>query len=90
MRHLFGVGKPRRLQGAKATALASGVAALVYLCHAIGDPQVVHGRIFRTVDDLRVAVAAFVERYNAHWRVEKLGFLSPTEARLRQALPAAA
>jgi len=52
--------------------------------------QVIHGRIFRTIDDLRVAVAAFVERYNAHWRVEKLGFLTPTEARLRHALAAAA
>jgi transposase InsO family protein len=52
--------------------------------------QVIHGRIFRTLDDLRVAVAAFVERYNAHWRVEKLGFLTPTETRLRHALAAAA
>lgn len=52
--------------------------------------QVIHGRIFRTVEDLRVAVGTFVERYNAQWRVEKLGFLTPTEARLRHALPAAA
>jgi transposase len=33
MRHLYGVGKPRRLQG----ALAAGVAALGCLCHVIGD-----------------------------------------------------
>ena len=52
--------------------------------------QVVHGRIFRTLGDLRVAVGAFVERYNAHWRVEKLGFLTPVEARLQHALAAAA
>jgi transposase InsO family protein len=52
--------------------------------------QVIHGRIFRTLDDLRLAVAAFIERYNAHWRVEKLGFLRPAEARLRYALGAAA
>jgi len=52
--------------------------------------QVIHGRIYHTVDELRVAVAAFVERYNTHWRVEKLGFLTPTEARLRQALAPAA
>jgi transposase InsO family protein len=52
--------------------------------------QVIHGRIFRTLDELRAAVAAFVERYNAHWRVEKLGFLTPIEARLRHALAAAA
>jgi len=37
MRHLFGVGKPRRLQGAVSAALAVGVAALVCLCHAICD-----------------------------------------------------
>ena len=52
--------------------------------------QVVHGRIFHTLDELRAAVAAFVERYNAHWRVEKLGFLTPAEARLQHALAAAA
>ena len=27
------------------------------------------------------AVAEFVARYNNHWRLEKLGFLSPAEAR---------
>ena len=40
MRHLFGVGTPRRLQGALAAgvaALAAGVAAFVPLCHVIGD-----------------------------------------------------
>jgi transposase InsO family protein len=52
--------------------------------------QVIHGRIFRTLDELRLAVAAFVDRYNAHWRVEKLGFLTPVEARLQHALAAAA
>lgn len=52
--------------------------------------QVIHGRIFRTIDELRLAVAAFVERYHAHWRVEKLGFLTPMEARSRHALAVAA
>lgn len=52
--------------------------------------QVIHGRIFRTLDELRLAVAAFVDRYNADWRVEKLGFLTPIEARLRHALATAA
>ena len=37
MRHLFGVGKPRRLQGTASAALAVGVAALVCFCHAIAD-----------------------------------------------------
>ncbi|MDT8442572.1 MAG: integrase core domain-containing protein [Desulfuromonadales bacterium] len=43
--------------------------------------QVIHGQIFRNVEEVRQAVAAFVERYNAEWRVEKNGFVSPREAR---------
>ena len=43
--------------------------------------QVVHGRIYRTLEELRQAVGAFVKLYNEHWRVEKLGFLTPREAR---------
>jgi len=52
--------------------------------------QVVHGRVFRNIEELRRAVAAFVELYNEHWRVEKLGFLTPAEARLDYARGAAA
>jgi transposase InsO family protein len=52
--------------------------------------QVIHGRIFHTPEELRLAVAAFVERYNTHWRLETLGFLTPAEARLRYALSEAA
>lgn len=43
--------------------------------------QVVHGRIFRNLAEVRAAVAAFVTLYNEQWRVEKLGFLTPNEAR---------
>ena len=43
--------------------------------------QVIHGRIYRTVAELRKAIGAFVERYNAEWLIEKNGFLSPTQAR---------
>lgn len=43
--------------------------------------QVIHGRIFRNLAEVRDAVAAFVELYNEEWRVEKLGFLTPCEAR---------
>ena len=43
--------------------------------------QVVHGRIFRNLAEVRDAVAAFVKLYNEQWRVEKLGFLTPNEAR---------
>lgn len=52
--------------------------------------QAVHGRVFRNIEELRHAVAAFVELYNEHWRVEKLGFLTPAEARLNYARAAAA
>lgn len=43
--------------------------------------QVVHGRVFETVEALRRAVEDFVARYNAHWRLQKNGFRSPDEVR---------
>jgi len=43
--------------------------------------QAIYGRIFRNIDDVRCAVRRFVEDYNAQWRVEKNGFLSPRQAR---------
>ena len=47
------------------------------------------GRIFQNLEAVRAAVADFVERYNQTWRLEKLGYQTPIEAReeyeLRQA-----
>ena len=43
--------------------------------------QVIHGRVYRNLDELRDAVRQFVNRYNAQWLVEKNGFLSPNQAR---------
>jgi len=43
--------------------------------------QVVHGRIFQTIDDFRDAVRDFVARYNAEWLIEKNGHLSPDAMR---------
>jgi transposase InsO family protein len=43
--------------------------------------QIVHGRIFQTIDEVRDAVRDFVARYNAEWLVEKNGYLSPNDAR---------
>lgn len=43
--------------------------------------QIVHGRIYQTIDDVRAAVRTFVARYNAEWLIEKNGFRSPTDAR---------
>jgi len=37
------------------------------------------GRVFRNLEEVRAAVTEFAERNNRHWRVEKLGFLSPIE-----------
>jgi len=39
-----------------------------------------YGRTYRNIEELRVAVTAFMERYNQHWLVEKLGFKSPKQA----------
>ena len=52
--------------------------------------QAIHGRIFRTIEDVRQAVAQFVEDYNAHWRPEKLNFKTPLEARQEHVLRQAA
>jgi putative transposase len=43
--------------------------------------QVVHGRIFQTIDEVRDAVRTFVARYNAEWLIEKNGHRSPLDAR---------
>ncbi len=48
--------------------------------------QVIYGRIFQTVDEVRQAVGEFIEQYNCHWRVEKNDFLSPYEMRQAWAL----
>jgi transposase InsO family protein len=43
--------------------------------------QIIHGRVYRNVEELRAAVRRFVELYNRQWRIEKRGYLSPTGAR---------
>lgn len=43
--------------------------------------QVVYGRVFNTVEELRQAVGKFVELYNSQWLIEKNGYLSPHAAR---------
>jgi hypothetical protein len=48
--------------------------------------QVIQGRIFRTVEDVRAAVTELKGRYNRHWRLEKLGFMSPLEVRQSHAI----
>src|SRR3954465_8259545 len=43
--------------------------------------QLVHGRIFQTIDEVRDAVRAFAARYNTEWLIEKNGHRSPLDAR---------
>jgi putative transposase len=52
--------------------------------------QVIYGRIFRTIAEVRQAVGEFVERYNRQWLIEKNGFLSPSQMRDAWALKVAA
>ena len=52
--------------------------------------QAIYGRVFRNADEVRHAVADFVARYNNHWRLEKLGYLTPAEARAALIQPLAA
>ena len=43
--------------------------------------QAIHGRLFQNLEAVRAAVAAFVEQYNTSWRLEKLAYHTPIEAR---------
>jgi transposase InsO family protein len=43
--------------------------------------QVLEGRIYQTLADLRMALVEFMDLYNRAWRLEKLGGLTPDEAR---------
>ena len=43
--------------------------------------QAVYGRVFRNLADVRAAVAECVERYNQCWRLKKLAYRTPSEAR---------
>lgn len=52
--------------------------------------QVFHGRVFKNLEEVRVAVAEFKERYNCHWRLEEMGFMSPLEVRQAHAMRKAA
>ena len=47
--------------------------------------QVLHGRTYRTLAEVRQAVGAFIELYNDSWLLEKLGYQSPRQARREHA-----
>ncbi|MEX3526318.1 MAG: IS3 family transposase [Burkholderia sp.] len=52
--------------------------------------QAIHGPLFKNVEEVRAAAVAFKDRYNREWRLEKLGFKTPLEARQAALLPLAA
>lgn len=43
--------------------------------------QAIYGKAFHDIEEVRQAVGTFVDLYNAEWRVEKNGFVSPRQAR---------
>jgi len=43
--------------------------------------QIVHGRIYQTIDEVRDAVRDFIARYNTEWLIEKNGLCSPSDTR---------
>jgi putative transposase len=43
--------------------------------------QAVYGHVFGDLQEVRKALGTFVANYNAAWHIEKLGFLSPSQAR---------
>ena len=43
--------------------------------------QVIYGRVFQNLEEVRTAVRRFVNTYNREWPVEKNAFLSPWQAR---------
>lgn len=52
--------------------------------------QAIHGRIFKNLEQVRAAAIAFKDRYNRDWRLEKLRFKSPLEARQERLMKLAA
>jgi putative transposase len=46
-------------------------------------------RTFETVEELRLALLAFRETYNATWLIERHGFITPAAVRQNQLQPAA-
>ena len=43
--------------------------------------QIVFGRIYQNIEEVRAAARAYFERYNQHWLLEKNGYRSPAETR---------
>ena len=49
--------------------------------HRTFKEQIIHGRAYQNIQELHSAVSKFIEMYNEKWLLQKLGYLSPHEAR---------
>lgn len=49
--------------------------------HRTFKEQIIHGRQYHNLEDLRRAVSIFIAKYNEYWLLEKLNYCSPLEAR---------
>jgi putative transposase len=45
--------------------------------------QVIHGQIYLNIEQLRQAIAKFIENYNSQWLLERLHYIAPRDARRR-------
>jgi len=52
--------------------------------------QCIYGRVFKNLEEVEGVVKAFISNYNQFWRIERLGFKTPIEARLAHQLNPAA
>ena len=43
--------------------------------------QVIYGRVFKSLEEVRQMVLDFVEPYNHQWLIEKNRYMSPVDAR---------
>ncbi len=77
--------QPGRLgeEGREAPPRKASGSALSPVVHPESKEQAIWDRIFRIAAEVRAAVAGFVARYNAEWRLERLGYLSPLAYRAR-------
>jgi hypothetical protein len=63
------------------TSALSTRAGVTQACATAVSEQIIYGRVYRTVAELRAAVDAFVDLDNEQWLPEKNGFLTPAAMR---------
>lgn len=49
--------------------------------HRTFKEQIIYGRVYKNIKELQLAVSKFIKLYNQKWLLQKLGYLSPQEAR---------